>query len=129
MLAFEEKLNHQAKYWTLTNERIGHRKNILLMGDILADVNMVDKIDYDNLLSIGFLNSPKNLEEDVKNYRVYSWQYALPVCSPEFHRNLNEIKRMSVENVQLCGDYMSLPSLDGAIKSGKSAAVNLMQER
>ena len=45
----------------LTNEKINNRKNVMILGDILADVNMADNIDYDNLITIGFLNKPKNV--------------------------------------------------------------------
>jgi len=45
----------------LTNEKVGNRKNMIVLGDILADVNMVDNIDYENLISIGFLNNPKDV--------------------------------------------------------------------
>ena len=62
---------------------------------------------------------------DIKSYRICKWKYALPVCSPEFHQNLRKIKELCLDNVYLCGDYMSLPSLDGAIESGRLAAVRL----
>jgi len=67
-------------------------------------------------------------EEDIIDYRIYKWEYALPVCSPEFHQNLRKIKEISLDNVYLCGDYMSLPSLDGAIESGRLAADRLTQK-
>jgi len=67
-------------------------------------------------------------EEEIIDYRIYNWEYALPVCSPEFHQNLLKINEISLDNVYLCGDYMSLPSLDGAIESGKVAAGRLMQK-
>jgi protoporphyrinogen oxidase len=67
-------------------------------------------------------------EEEVIDYRIYNWEYALPVCSPQFHQNLRKIKEISLNNVYLCGDYMSLPSLDGAIESGRLAAGKLMQK-
>ena len=67
-------------------------------------------------------------EEDIIDYRIYNWEYALPICSPEFHQNLRKINEISLDNVYLCGDYMSLPSLDGAIESGRLAAGRLMQK-
>ena len=51
----------------LTDEKVDHRKNFILLGDILADVNMVSNISYDNLICIGFLNKPK----DVKSKFVF----------------------------------------------------------
>ena len=46
----------------LTNEKVGNRKNFIVLGDILADVNMVKNIDYDNLICIGYLNKPKDVK-------------------------------------------------------------------
>lgn len=52
--------------------RIKNRKNVILLGDSLGDIGMVDGFDYDNLLKIGFLNSDvdKNLEEYKKNFDI-----------------------------------------------------------
>ena len=52
----------------LTNKKVCYRKNILLLGDILDDVNMINNINYENLIAIGFLNNPKDLKKDVDNY-------------------------------------------------------------
>ena len=67
-------------------------------------------------------------EEEIIDHRIYNWEYALPVCSPEFHQNLRKINEISLDNVYLCGDYMSLPSLDGAIEGGRLAAGKLVQK-
>ncbi len=48
-------------------EKIKDRKNVLLLGDSLDDVGMVEGFDYENLIKIGFLNS--NIEEKMKFYR------------------------------------------------------------
>ena len=50
------KMSSCGKHWAVGNSTVGNRKNIILLGDIVDDVKMVDNIDYDNLLSIGFLN-------------------------------------------------------------------------
>ncbi|MCA9495736.1 MAG: hypothetical protein KC589_02240 [Nanoarchaeota archaeon] len=47
--------------------QIKNRKNVLLLGDSLGDVNMADGFDYNNLLKIGFLNF--NIEEDLDEYK------------------------------------------------------------
>ena len=36
--------------------KIKDRKNVILIGDELGDVGMIEGFDYDNLLKIGFLN-------------------------------------------------------------------------
>ena len=55
------KVNSVGKSEILTNDKVNNRKNFLVLGDILEDVNMVDNIDYENLITIGFLNKPKNV--------------------------------------------------------------------
>ena len=43
------------------------RKNVILLGDSLGDVGMIEGFDYDNLIKIGFLN--ENVEENLEQYR------------------------------------------------------------
>lgn len=43
------------------------RKNVLLLGDHLGDLGMVKSFDYNNLISVGFLN--ENVEENLKSYK------------------------------------------------------------
>lgn len=44
-------------------EKIANRKNVILLGDNIADIDMVTGFDYDNLIKIGFLNyDTKKLE-------------------------------------------------------------------
>ncbi|HLC56046.1 MAG TPA: hypothetical protein VJJ23_02305 [Candidatus Nanoarchaeia archaeon] len=51
---------------------VRNRKNVLLLGDSLEDVNMVKGFEYDNLIKIGFLNekAEENLNIYKKNYDV-----------------------------------------------------------
>jgi len=53
-------------------DKIKTRKNVILLGDSLGDVGMVEGFEYDNLLKIGFLNSSveEKIEEYKKNYDV-----------------------------------------------------------
>ncbi len=48
------------------------RKNVLLIGDSLGDLGMIEGFDYDNLVSVGFLNESveENLERYKKNFDV-----------------------------------------------------------
>jgi len=46
---------------------IKDRRNIILLGDNLDDVGMVEGFDYDNLIKIGFLN--ENIEENLEYYK------------------------------------------------------------
>ena len=52
--------------------KVKDRKNVILLGDSLSDVKMIDWFDYDNLLKIGFLNKDveKNIEKYINNYDV-----------------------------------------------------------
>ena len=49
---------------------IKNRKNVLLLGDSIDDLGMVEGFDYENLISIGFLNEEveKNKDEYLKNF-------------------------------------------------------------
>ncbi len=47
--------------------KIEKRKNVLLMGDNLDDVDMVEGFEYNNLIKVGFLN--KDGEEKKEKYR------------------------------------------------------------
>lgn len=47
-----------------------HRKNVILLGDTIGDVDMVNGYSYDNILKIGFCNDEKNREEYKKYFDV-----------------------------------------------------------
>ena len=51
-------------------EKIKNRKNVILLGDNIEDVGMVQGFEYDNLLKIGFLNDKVNelLAQYKKNF-------------------------------------------------------------
>ena len=53
----------------LTKERIKKKKNILLLGDALEDLEMVKGFKYENLITIGFLNERE--DELLPVYRKY----------------------------------------------------------
>lgn len=46
---------------------VKNRKNVILLGDGIGDVGMVDGFDYDNLLKIGFLST--DIEENLQLYK------------------------------------------------------------
>ncbi len=48
-------------------ETVKNRKNVLLLGDGLDDVGMIDGFEYDNLIKVGFLN--ENVEENMDAYK------------------------------------------------------------
>jgi len=53
-------------------EQIKNKKNVVLLGDNLEDIGMIEGFDYDNLIKIGFLNEnvKENLPEFKKNFEV-----------------------------------------------------------
>ena len=48
-------------------DKIRNRENVLLLGDDVGDVGMIEGFDYDSLIKIGFLN--ENVEENLENYK------------------------------------------------------------
>jgi len=48
-------------------DKIENRKNVILLGDSIGDVGMIEGFDYDNLIKIGFLN--QNVEENLDSYK------------------------------------------------------------
>lgn len=67
LLKYNMKINSVGKKMVISNRKIANRKNIILYGDILADLNMVKNVDYDNLISFGFLNKPRS-DKDLGQY-------------------------------------------------------------
>jgi len=53
-------------------EKIKNRKNVILLGDGLGDLGMIEGFDYDEIITIGFLNEDvdKNLEAYKQGYDV-----------------------------------------------------------
>ena len=47
-------------------QEVKSRTNVLLLGDNMGDVGMIDGFDYENLIKIGFLN--ENIEENLEQY-------------------------------------------------------------
>lgn len=47
--------------------KINGRKNVLLLGDSLGDLGMIEGFDYENLINVGFLN--ENVEGNLEKYK------------------------------------------------------------
>jgi len=67
-------------------ELISKRKNVLLLGDSLGDRKMVGNFQYDNLLSVGFLN---NNVDELKG--VYASTFDHIICGDGSMREVYEI--------------------------------------
>jgi len=48
-------------------KKLMKRKNVILLGDNLEDIGMIEGFDYDNLIRIGFLN--ENIEINLSEYK------------------------------------------------------------
>jgi len=46
---------------------VKERKNVILLGDGVDDIDMIEGFDYDNLIKIGFLN--ENVEENLPEFK------------------------------------------------------------
>ena len=53
-------------------EQIKNRRNVILMGDGVDDIGMIEGFDYDNIIKIGFLNenADERLDDFKKNFDV-----------------------------------------------------------
>jgi len=52
-------------------KKLKHRKNVLLLGDSLGDLNMTKGFNYENIIRIGFLNyDEENLEDYKRSFDV-----------------------------------------------------------
>jgi len=60
------------KDYPLIFNKIKNRKNVILLGDNLEDIEMIEGFDYKDLIKIGFLNENvrENLEAYKKNYDI-----------------------------------------------------------
>ena len=48
-------------------DQIKDKKNVILLGDSLGDLGMIEGFDYDNIIKIGFLN--ENIEQSLEIYK------------------------------------------------------------
>ncbi|MDE2991189.1 MAG: NAD(P)/FAD-dependent oxidoreductase [Chloroflexota bacterium] len=63
-------------------------------------------------------------------YRVYRWEEALCMGSPGMLAALAKIPEQlagCIDNLFLAGDYMAVPSVNGALSSGQSAAIQVAE--
>lgn len=48
---------------------VKNRKNVILLGDFIDDIGMVMGFDYDQLLTVGFLN--EDIEKNLPTFKKY----------------------------------------------------------
>ncbi len=67
-------------------EKVKNRKNVILLGDSVSDIEMIAGFNYDNLIKIGFLN--EDVEKDMEGYKQAFDVLILNDSSVEFLNNL-----------------------------------------
>ena len=74
MIGFKKPIIHTMnkdetviKNFSAIFQEVKSRTNVLLLGDNMGDVGMIDGFDYENLIKIGFLN--ENIEENLEQYK------------------------------------------------------------
>jgi len=65
---------------------IKERKNVLLLGDSLGDVGMIEGFDYEYLIKVGFLNS--EIEENLESYKE---AYDILILNDSSMRYINQL--------------------------------------
>lgn len=66
--------------------KVENRKNVILLGDSIGDVGMIEGFDYDNLLKIGFLN-----EEVEKNLPCYKENFDVIITNDGDFNFVNDL--------------------------------------
>ncbi|MDO8524113.1 MAG: hypothetical protein Q7R99_00610 [bacterium] len=72
--------------------KVKNRKNVILLGDNVEDIAMVEGFEYDNLIKIGFLN--ENIEE---NLGVYKKNFDAIITNDGSMKFINELLK------EICG--------------------------
>jgi len=67
-------------------KKVKDRKNVILLGDNVSDVEMIAGFDYDNLIKIGFLN--EEIEKDLESYKE---NYDLLILNDSSVKFLNKL--------------------------------------
>jgi len=69
------------------------RKNIILMGDLIEDIDMISGFPYKNLIKIGFLN--ENIQENLEDYKK---NFDIIITSDSEMDYVNELLRKIVSD-------------------------------
>jgi len=67
-------------------EKIKDKKNVILLGDSISDIEMITGFEYDNLIKIGFLS--ENTEKDMESYKEFFDVVITNESSMKFLNNL-----------------------------------------
>ncbi len=68
---YDLKINSIAKSFSINDDMIGYRKNIIIIGDTIDDTNMVANLEYENVIKIGFLNGTDSEKERAAYLKKY----------------------------------------------------------
>ncbi|QLJ53271.1 MAG: Flavin containing amine oxidoreductase [Candidatus Fermentimicrarchaeum limneticum] len=102
------------------NEMYKFQGGMGALGVIFPDCGKIIKKTNDQItnLAINLLSDklPIN-EKHITGSIVLRWHYGMPVPSPQFFINQNAIKNHGIDGLYICGDFMNMPCLEGAIVS------------
>ena len=94
--------------------------NLGALGVLFPDCEKIINKTNDQItnLAIDLLSDKLPLnEKHITGSMVLRWHYGMPVPSPQFFINQNKIKNHGIGGLYVCGDFMSMPSLEGAMLS------------
>lgn len=95
--------------------------------DILK--NMDDKTVLKNIYT-DFDKIPgyENVKNHVTGYDIYHIEYAYPIMVPGAYERLQKLHSELNGSLQLAGDYMVYPTIEGAVESGAIAAKKIINK-
>ncbi|OGH89106.1 MAG: hypothetical protein A2537_00340 [Candidatus Magasanikbacteria bacterium RIFOXYD2_FULL_36_9] len=76
MIGYKTPIIHSLNKYEITIrefpffEQLKERKNVMLLGDQIDDLGMIEGFDYDNLLTIGFANEKEDEEKYSKKFDI-----------------------------------------------------------
>ncbi len=72
-------------------EKLSTRNNIILLGDSLEDIGMVDDFEYKNIIKIGFLNDTQVTSDKIKQLEEYKKAFDIIITDDGSLEYVNEL--------------------------------------
>ncbi|MBU1197989.1 FAD-dependent oxidoreductase [Candidatus Micrarchaeota archaeon] len=76
-----------------------------------------------NIAKKELINIYPDLDNNITERNVMHWKYGLPICSPNLFKNQKIIMEYKPKNLEICGDFMGLPSLDACVETVRKVNV------
>jgi protoporphyrinogen oxidase len=94
-----------------------------IIGILTTYKNKKEK-NLDEALSFAGQLIPK-LDKQIESKQIIKWDFGMPVYNGKLVQAQQKLSKTDFKNFAICGDFMHLPSLDGAIQSAKEAIKRL----